>query len=76
MEPSSLFKVTGAFAAGVILALGGALVYVKTTAAPSHPVPPLVIQPARTPPPAPHPPPVPVQEVQAKPMSPAVAHRV
>jgi hypothetical protein len=76
MEPSSLFKVTGAFAAGVVLALGGALVYVKTSAAPSHPVPPLVIQPARTPPPAPHPPPVPVQEVQAKRKSPAVVHRV
>src|SRR5258708_2958299 len=27
MEPSSLVKVTGAFAAGVVLALGGALIY-------------------------------------------------
>jgi hypothetical protein len=76
MEPSSLVKVTGAFAAGVVLALGGALIYVKTTAAPSHPVPPLIIQPARTPPPAPHPPPVPVQEVQTKPKPSAVVHRV
>jgi hypothetical protein len=74
MEPSSLFKVTGAFAAGVVLALGGALVYVKTTAAPTHSVPPLVIQPARTPPPVTRPLPVPVQEVQAKP--PAVVRRV
>ena len=37
MEPSSLFKVTGAFAAGVVLALGGALIYLKTNAAPAHP---------------------------------------
>ncbi len=76
MEPSSLFKVTGAFAAGVVLALGGALIYVKTTAAPSHPVPPLVIQPARTPPPAVHPPPVPVQEVQVKTKPAVLVHRV
>jgi hypothetical protein len=40
MEPSSLLKVTGAFAAGVILALGGALVYRNIPAAPA----PLVIQ--------------------------------
>ena len=43
MEPSSLFKVAGAFAAGVILALGGALVYLKTNVAPAHAVAPLVI---------------------------------
>jgi hypothetical protein len=40
MEPSSLLKVTGAFAAGVILALGGALFYRNIPAAPA----PLVIQ--------------------------------
>lgn len=76
MEPSSLFKVTGAFAAGVVLALGGALIYVKTTTVPMHAVPPLVIQPARNPPPALHPPPVPVQEVQTKTKPPVVVHRV
>ena len=43
MEPSSLFKVAGAFAAGVILALGGALVYLKTNVAPAHAVAPWVI---------------------------------
>ena len=74
MEPSSLVKVTGAFAAGVVLALGGALIYVKTTAAPAHSVPPLVIQPAQNPPPPMHPLPVPVQQVESKP--PAVVHRV
>jgi hypothetical protein len=63
MEPSSLLKVTGAFAAGVILALGGALVYRNIPAAPA----PLVIQnpPAAIPAPpavavAPDPPPPPV----------------
>jgi hypothetical protein len=77
MEPSSLFKVTGAFAAGVVLALGGALIYVKSVAAPVHSVPPpLVIQPARTPPPELHPSPVPVQEVQAKTKPPVVVHRI
>ena len=74
MEPSSLVKVTGAFAAGVVLALGGALIYVKTTAAPARSVPPLVIQPAQNPPPAPRPLPVPVQQVESKP--PAAVHRV
>ena len=77
MEPSSLVKVTGAFAAGVVLALGGALIYVKTAAAPAHTVQPLVIQPARNPPAAPQAPPPPaqqVQQVETKP--PAVFHRV
>jgi len=82
MEPSSLVKVTGAFAAGVVLALGGALIYVKTTAAPAHTVQPLIIQPARNPPAAippaatqAQPPPIQqVQQVETKP--PAVVHRV
>ncbi len=44
MKPSSLLKVTGAFAAGVILTLGGALVYMKTTTAKTTAAPaPLVI---------------------------------
>ncbi|MGH9693948.1 MAG: hypothetical protein ACRD5Z_07395, partial [Bryobacteraceae bacterium] len=73
MEPSSLIKVTGAFAAGVVLALGGALVYVKTTAVPAHSAPPLVIQPARIPPPATRVPPLPIQQVETKP--PVVVHR-
>jgi hypothetical protein len=66
MEPSSLFKVTGAFAAGVVLALGSALIYVKTTAAPAHSAPPLVIQPAGLP--------VPVQQVATEPA--VIVHRV
>ena len=76
MEPSSLFKVTGAFAGGVVLALGGALIYVKTVAAPVHSVPPpLVIQP-QNPPQVAHPLPVSVQELQVKAKPPAVLHRV
>ena len=44
MKPSNLLKVIGAFAAGVILTLGGALVYVKTTAVKTTAAPaPLVI---------------------------------
>src|SRR6476469_7060903 len=74
MEPSSLIKVTGAFAAGVVLALGGALVYVKTTAAPAHSAPPLVIQPTRNPPPATHVLAPPIQQVETKP--PVVVHHV
>lgn len=59
MEPSSLLKVSGAFAAGVVLALGGAMVYLKTSAtAPSHPV--LQIQPVQSQP-------VPAQPAQPQP---------
>ena len=68
MKPSSLLKLTGAFAAGVILALSSALVYVKTTAvkAPAAPVP-LVIpsQPVE----APH-----VPAVVAPPPAPVIKH--
>jgi hypothetical protein len=74
MEPSSLIKVTGAFAAGVVLALGGALVYIKTAAVPAHSAPPLVIQPTRNPPPATHVLAPPIQEVETKP--PVIVHRV
>ena len=55
MKPSSLLKVTGAFVAGVILTLGGALVYIKTTTVKTAAAPaPLVIPspPAEAPPPA------------------------
>ncbi|HEY3455614.1 MAG TPA: hypothetical protein VGK64_13495 [Bryobacteraceae bacterium] len=66
MKPSSLLKVTGAFAAGVILTLGGALVYIKTTTVKTIAAPaPLVIPstPAKASLPAPAvvpPPPAPV----------------
>jgi len=44
MKPTNLLKVTGAFAAGVILTLGGALVYIKTTTVKTTAAPaPLVI---------------------------------
>jgi hypothetical protein len=44
MKPSNLFKVVGAFIAGVILTLGGALVYIKTTTVKTTAAPaPLVI---------------------------------
>jgi hypothetical protein len=61
--PPSFLKVTGAFAAGVVLALGGALVYVKTTAAPAHSAALLVVPsaPAQKPPAATRALPVPVQ---------------
>lgn len=68
MKPSSLFKVTGAFAAGVILTLGGALVYVKTNAVKSAVAPaPLVI---------PNPPAAVVTTPPAKPPAPAVVQPV
>ncbi len=73
MEPSSPFKVAGAFAVGVILALGGALVYLKTNAAPAHAVAPLVIpgsemQSPKEPPAAIAFPAPPVQKVEALPV--------
>jgi hypothetical protein len=78
MEPSSLLKVTGAFAAGVILALGGALVYRKVPVAPAPLViqnPPAAIQapPAVAPAPDPPPPPPVVHPIKHARPKPTVA---
>ena len=69
MKPSSLLKVTGAFAAGVILTLGGALVYIKTTTVKTTAAPaPLVV------PSPPVEPPPPVAAVVPSPPAPVIKH--